>query len=416
MMDSSFLARLRGTLGNIISKSASGVLEENFSGRLPDEYVLHRDASGDLVAAQPGPPFASNQTYLQVVLNHMYVRQDRALWVEREHLGAVWMGLRYAGGVQSVPFVVGRDLLVDKVRNLPAGARIEFQDVRIGRMFPYTGGGLALYLGLWSTPTIDWATTIFSALDTIAGKIKVAGSLSQVLDMVDVLNQGISTVLGLNAIQAHLNLYQEFQDPGAGDIGVLRPGYFVMLNAPRTSIDPGALRVVDGRLCTVNDSGTPVAYYDHDFVLYSIVSQARLPTALDLFGAAYDTVLTSLIGSKSDPVRLAQAAQEYHALQTQVITSPDLTRDDKNRLIAYLNETLNSDAVNLAVNLKSAAVAFGPAGRPRLPAALRRPSPADFAAAIDRLDAAVLDRSPVAAAGAAAADFGRVLAAEQVRT
>jgi hypothetical protein len=115
-MATEFLSRLRSKLGNILSKAAAGELEEKYSGRLADEHVMSRDASGHPVPIQPGPEFKPNKTYLQVVINHMFVKQDRILWVEREHLGAVWMGVRYAGAFRSVPFVIGRQLLIDNVR------------------------------------------------------------------------------------------------------------------------------------------------------------------------------------------------------------------------------------------------------------------------------------------------------------
>ncbi len=410
-MPDNMLTRLGDLLGNIIHKAAAGKLEEKYSGRIADDDVFRRDASGQLTLAPVGGEFKPNQSYLQVMINHMYVSQDRRLWVEREHLGAVWMGFRYNGAMQSVPFMVGRDLLVDKVQKLPQGARIEFQDVRVGKVYPYTGDSLALYSGLWSTPTVDWATTIFSALDTIAGKVKVASSLSQVLDMVDVLNQGISTVLGLNAIQAHLNLYQEFQDPTVGEVGLLRPGYYVMVDAPNAAFDPSNLRVIDGKLYSAQGAAGETPFYDHDFLLYSISSLPQLSTGVDMFGKQYDAVLAALIGSKSDPNKLALAAQEFHTLQTQIVTSPDLTRTDKNRLIAYYKDSLNSDAVGLAVSLKESNVPFGTGAPAQLPAGLHRPTQEEYEAQSGRLDPALLTANPAVAAGAAAAQFAATLQA-----
>jgi len=405
-----YLAKLRASLGNIIGKIAGGTLETKYSGRIPEARIFRREGA-DLVVAAPAGRFKSNQTYFQVVVNQLYVSQDRRLWVEREHLGAVWMGFRYDGAQRSVPFVVGRDLLVDRVNNLPQGARIEFLDVRVGKIYPYSGEGLALYLGLWSTPTIDWATGIFGALDTIASKLTVAASLSQALELVDVLNQGMSTVLGLNAVEAHLNLYQEFQDPSAGDVGVLQPGYFVIIDAPGVSFDASGLQVIDGRLHIVRNGDAPKPFFDHDFLLFSIVYYANHPAATDMFEKQYENVLTALISSKSDPARLSQAAQEYHSLQSHIVTSPDLTRGDKNALIAQYSQSLNTDAVGLAVNLKAANVSFAP-GRPtRLPPGLPRPTQAEFEAVSAHLADGDRSRNPAVAAGQAAAHFGAAVAA-----
>jgi hypothetical protein len=403
------LNRFGGLLGNIIHKAAAGKLEEKFSARIPDDRVRRRDASGQLVPASLGEEFKPNQNYLQIMVNQMYVRQDRTLWVQREHLGAVWMGFRYNGAVQSVPFMVGRDLLIDRVQKLPQGARVEFRDVRVGKVYPYTGDSVALYLGLWSTPTTNWASTVFSALDTIAGKVRVAASLTQVLDMVDVLNQGISTVLGLNDIQAHLNLYQEFQDPTVGEVGLLRPGFYVMVDAPRDGFEASNLSVLDGMLYSRTDSNGQLApFYDRDFLLYSISSLPHLSTGVDMFGNLYDGVLSALIGSKEDLSKLALAAHEYHRLQTGIVTSPDLTRTDKNHLIEHYAESLSNDAVRLVVNLEASNVPFSVYGAPEVSEGVRQPL-VDYEAQSARLDRAALLADPAVSAGLAAARFATMV-------
>jgi hypothetical protein len=228
--------------------------------------------------------------------------------------------------------------------------------------------------------------------------------------MVDVLNEGISTVLGLNAIQAHLNLSQEFQDPLSAGIGVLRPGYYVMVDAPRATFDATQLRVIDGRLYTALSEKDFTPYSEHDFVLYSITSHATLSSAVDMFDELYTNVLTELIGSKSDANRLAQAAQAYHRLQTRIVEAPDLTRDDKTGLLAYFDESLNSAALRVAVNLKASSVTFAPGGRSRLPAQLPRASQAGYERLRQHLDGAMSDTDPRTLAGMTAGQFETRLA------
>jgi len=213
----------------------------------------------------------------------------------------------------------------------------------------------------------------------------------------------------LKDIQAHLNLYQEFHPDASGGESSLRPGYFVMIDAPRVDFDASSLRVVDNRLFVQNGDEAPRPMSDQSFVLYSIRAQTQLDVAVDLFSSQYDSVLNSLIGSKSDPTRLAQAANEYHVLQTGILTSADLTRSDRMRLIGYFSESLNSDAVMLAVNVKDAGVNFSPGMPRRVPAGLTRPSAAGYRARAADLESDVAGENPVVAAENAAAAFRAAL-------
>ena len=99
-MADGMLSKLGDLLGNIIHKAAAGKIEERYSGRIADDRIFRRDGD-QLVPAPVDGEFKANQSYVQVLLNHMYVSQERRLWVERKHLGAVWMGFRYDGAMRN---------------------------------------------------------------------------------------------------------------------------------------------------------------------------------------------------------------------------------------------------------------------------------------------------------------------------
>lgn len=404
------LADLKTSLGTIVSKIQGGTLEEKYSGRIPDTHIFQTDpTSGQLVQAPPSGRFLPDQSYLQVVINQMYLSQSRKLWIEREHLGAVWMSFRYAGAMQTVPFTVGRDLLVDKVKSLPPTARIEFRDVRVGKIYPYTGDSLSLYLGLWSTETVNWANKVFSAVDIIASKVNVSGSLSLVLNMVGVLNQGISTLLGLDDIQAHLNLYQEFQDT-ASSVARLQPGYYVIIDVPNATFDPSTLCVVDGKLGTLNDGNQHILpFYTHDFLLYTLSSLPYLSYAPDLFNAQYRVVVSELISSQLDQTRQQRALQEFATLLNQINSNLDLTQSDKNSLITFYSQRFTQDQVAYAMSpLRSSEHHLG-GKKSALPKGLELPTPEEFEAHATQIDADLLTADPITSAGTALAKFAATI-------
>lgn len=404
------LADLRASLGTIVHKIQGGTLEEKYSGHIPDTHIYQTDpTSGRLVQAPPSGRFLPDQSYLQVVINQMYLSQSRKLWIEREHLGAVWMSFRYAGAIQTIPFTVGRDLLVDKVKSLPPTARIEFRDVRVGKIYPYTGDSLSLYLGLWSTETVNWANKVFSALDIIANIVKVSGSLSLVLDMVGVLNQGISTLLGLDDIQAHLNLYQEFQDT-ASPVAPLQPGYYVMIDVPNATFDPSTLCVVDGKLGILGEDKKQILpFYVHDFLLYTLSSLPYLSYAPDLFNTQYRVVVSELIGSQLDQTRQQRTLQEFATLLNQINNSLDLTQSDKNRLISFYNQRFTQDQIAYAMSpLRSSERHLG-GKKPALPKGLEQPTSEEFEVHATQIDAELLTADPTTFAGAALAKFAATL-------
>lgn len=404
------LADLRTSLGTIVHKIQGGTLEEKYSGRVPDTHIFQTDPnSGRLVQAPPSGRFLPDQTYLQVVINQMYVSQSRKLWIEREHLSAIWMSFRYAGTMQTVPFTVGRDLLVDKVKSLPPTARIEFRDVRVGKIYPYTGDSLSLYLGLWSTETVNWANKAFSALDIIASKVKVAESLSLVLDMVGVLNQGISTLLSLDDIQAHLNLYQEFQDT-VSSVAPLQPGYYVMIDVPNATFDPSTLCVADGKLGVMSDDKKQILpYYAHDFLLYTLSSLPYLSYAPDLFNTQYRVVVSELIGSQLDQTRQQRTLQEFATLLNQINSSLDLTQSDKIRLITFYSQRFTQDQVTYAMSpLRSSEHHLG-GKKPALPKGLEPLTAEEFEAHATQIDANLLSADPTTFAGTALAKFAATI-------
>ena len=79
------------------------------------------------------------------------------------------------------------------------------------------------------------------------------------------------------------------------------------------------------------------------------------------------------------------------------------------RLIGYFSESLNSDAVMLAVNVKDAGVNFSPGMPRRVPAGLNRPARPATALAQSDLESDVAGENPVVAAENAAAAFRAAL-------
>ena len=201
------------------------------------------------------------------------------------------MSFRYDGALRSVPFMVGRELLVDKVKSHPPAPTSTSAMCGSARSIP-TRATVWRCTWVCGARQLSIGPRPHSERSTRLPARSRSGRLSQVLDMLDVLNQGISAVLGLKDIQAHLNLYQEFHPDASGGESSLRPGYFVMIDAPRVDFDASSLRVIDGRLFVQSGDEAPRPMGDHSFVLYSIRAQTQLDVGVTSSAASTTRCLT----------------------------------------------------------------------------------------------------------------------------
>src|ERR1051325_2383888 len=89
-----------------------------------------------------GEPFRDKQHYFQIVINQMYLADEREWFVRYDHLTFVISSYIYDTRQEVVPFVVGPALLKEHAKNAPTG--MVFQDTPVSGMHPYQGGSLTL--------------------------------------------------------------------------------------------------------------------------------------------------------------------------------------------------------------------------------------------------------------------------------
>src|SRR5215472_10537147 len=111
--------------------------------RIADDHVLDPGYSAKA--------FEPDQTYFTISLPKMFLADARRLWQGLAPLTVAVTEFQYGGQRQSAPMVVGKDLL-SSVQQYLNGENVDYRNTRIFGPCPYSGGPVALFMGLFQTP------------------------------------------------------------------------------------------------------------------------------------------------------------------------------------------------------------------------------------------------------------------------
>jgi hypothetical protein len=287
--------------------------ESNYMVRLPPE-------ADSVAVAEPG--------YYQVRLSEMRL-SDQRRWV-KEIVPATFVLTEFDHGTERVrrPFFVSNGLL----SYLPQGVdgsrlRVDFRNTLVLGPTPAVGGDVTLFVGLFQMAIGDRLKSAFAILEKLFQVIP--GPVGGYLKLADQLTGEISACLGDSNLKCLL-----------GDravIGSRLPvaGYVAYLKANGVPLDKNTLTVVDGQLMQrVGGALEPVA--DRDYCLVKIEHLAQREDYASLpFHAVFETARKSLVYGERDKARL----QTLECIG-MIYGSPDLSEDDKVRLITFYQAKL----------------------------------------------------------------------------
>jgi hypothetical protein len=214
--------------------------------------------------------------------------------------------------------VASNDIL-KSIEQYVDGQDVEYRDTKMAGPFPYLGGDVALFVGLFRTKTSDLAVQFCSFLGGLAKTFDVSG-LTRYLDLVGPLAKGLEGFLGMKDVEFCLGVRQEFR--GSTHSGnEFKNGVWAYINAPFESIKKSELRVRDGML----ETGSGEEFSRFKSSDYCLVDLVRLEERGD-----YTTLPFHAQWNKAKQMIWAKEVEKakicFISLSQDLASSPDLTR------------------------------------------------------------------------------------------
>jgi hypothetical protein len=282
-----------------------------------------------------GPPFKAKHHYFRVIVHEMFLAKSREWFVEYDPMVVAAASYIYDTKVETIPFVVGPSMLKDFGYELPGG--MVFNNTPVSGLNPYQGGAFTLTLVLYKVQRKNNADRLLQLVEGISKSIDPSNTLGAYLKVAGSIVDGVDAILGLQGTVPVLG-YRVTIDPQVGT--AMTPDYVVLIDedSDAQTMKRERFRVIDSRLYCVDAEGKPGEFRDHDFVLFRIAQadkrtdESTLPF-FPLWKAARD------FASRGDDEFWKEAKSQFNTLKRSLLSSPDLTVPDSERLRSeYLEE------------------------------------------------------------------------------
>jgi hypothetical protein len=289
--------------------------------RIPDERVLLAGAQAS------GQVLQSNVDYFTIQVNELYLDYDRKLW--QNYTPSLWAAstFLYDGQNQTVPVVIGRELLGQAEGGVPQG--MLYRNTRVVGPVPYKGGPISLSLVLSRVAQGNMAETLLSFVSDAVTAAGAGSALGPYLALAGTISKGISALLDLGS--APLVGVRDTVSPDVPAAGEGRTGWYALLDEP---VD-GPLWVIDGSLRVGGAADTAIPLRSRTYALYSLTALPRDVgrndvTRLPRIGIMYE--LANELAARSDQRSYTAAKVLMSDLGVRMCFDPDLTRSQAERL------------------------------------------------------------------------------------
>ncbi|MFC1604291.1 hypothetical protein ACFL5F_04610 [Planctomycetota bacterium] len=267
-----------------------------------------------------------NQSYMQVRLCKMYLRDSREYWKCYNPLGIVVTDFLYGRNRETVPSFVDNRIL-QSIESYLEGQYVDFRNTRVIGPIPYSGDDFGLFLGLFRLQVDDLAENLFRTLETVV-KAFDATSLSRYLDIAKPLSEGLSDLLNLKQLGLRFGFRDVFIDK-EGDTHQLRQMYIAYVDCPKGTIPTEMLWVKD---CCLYVGKTKNAIKELSKYDYCLLKVEHLPTRNDYrtlpFYPTWEEVRDLAVAGQ-----VGSADWKRIELHQQIAASPDLTEEHREALI-----------------------------------------------------------------------------------
>lgn len=292
---------------------------------IPPENVSSKDKIG--VSLQ------SDQHYFQIRINELFLKNKRNWYKEYAPMVFVVSEFTYDGKEETVPFVVGPQIMDKFGQSLPED--MVFLNTRVAGLHPFKGGQITLSVILYEYKVGDYSEKILRTLESTANIFSFATAFSTYIKIAGVIFDGMESLLGLQDVNPLIGLRIQM-DQDADD---LHSGYFVLINSPEGSIDEKKLWVKNNQLHYGDSLAAAKLFREADYTLYSILHDDDRSdlTALP-FHQQWQHVKkeAAVPGEEAEKSALANMV----SLNQSILTSPDLTEKHAFELITKFQSDL----------------------------------------------------------------------------
>lgn len=278
---------------------------------------------------QLGSHFEAGQHYFQIIINEMFLANQRQWFVNYDPMAFVASSYIYDKQQETIPLVVGPGMLAQFGQQVPKG--MIFQNTPVSQLHPYQGGSLTLVIILNKLQRGNNAEKLLQVVESVSGAVDPSKAFSLYLTIAKTVLDGIETLLGLQQTVPVLG-YRIAINPAIRQ--VFEPTYFVLLDEDARLVQQNRFRVRNDSLYYVNDQGKDEPYRDHDFILFSIAQGDKRDDERALpFYALWETTKDLAARPIPDGDHFWKDAKaQFNTLKRELLNSPDLTAPDSKRL------------------------------------------------------------------------------------
>jgi len=305
---------------------------------VPSTVKIPRDHIDENQKGQLDVKFAKDQNYFQVLINEMYLGNQREWFNKVDPVVYAYAEFIYGGQSHSVPFLVGPNILKQRgVSDQLLGGLI-LRNTDVTGVNPYRGGSLVLSVVLCEAKGDNLLRPLLKVIESTAGALDFSPATGVYIKVAKLVMDGFDQLFGTGMITPLVGLRDLF---GPRMDQAFQPGYFVLIAAP--DVVPEKLWVRDRQLVTGPSLKDAKPYRDADFVLYSINSvEARDDYDTLPFNPLWERVKNDASSGKEEP-NFSSARQQMGTLYQTIMASPDLTDPQRVSLTAeyirQMNET-----------------------------------------------------------------------------
>ena len=210
-------------------------------------------------------PFAKDQNYFQILINEMFLGNQREWFNKVDPLVYAYAEFIYDGQSHAVPFLVGPNILKQRgVSDQFLGGLI-FRNTDIAGINPYRGGALVLSVVLCQAKGDNLLRPLIKLVESTAGALDFSPAIGVYVKVAKLLMDGFDQLFQTGMVTPLVGL-RDLLGPRMG--APFQPGYFALIDKPGVGAE--SLWIRDRQLVAGPDLQSAKPYREADFVLYSI--------------------------------------------------------------------------------------------------------------------------------------------------
>lgn len=345
----------------------------NSPRQLPSTVSIPRNHIDENLSNELDWEFKKDQHYFQVMINEMFLVNDRQWFSQIDPIVYAVSQFVYNGKPETIPFVVGPGVIRKLGVPDELNSGILLRNTNVSGLRPYRGGGLTLTIVLCQSNN-NLIKPVLEVIEGVSNALDFSPVLSPYTKLANVLMDSVEILFKTNGVTPIVGLNDSF---GPNQNIPFRPSYFALIDAPK--VDPQTLWVKERQLYQGRSLKSAKPFRSADYVLYSLSSpkdNVRDDVSTLPFYELWERVKKEASSPVEDP-DYKNAKILMANLYQSILLSPDLTETQADILAEELKNRMKA--------IHERAVSLGAMGAEEEPS-LRERRAAVRSKALDILD------------------------------